>query len=105
MAEEDLRETLLGKVEVVDATQLLPHHRRDALLILLPEVDILDVAVSIADDRAAEVEELLARKKLYKPSLGQLADWCVDLELRFQCVILQPYVLAQAVERPQPSLS
>ena len=105
MAEQDLRETLAGKIAVVDAAQLLPHHRRDSLLILLPEVDILEVAVAIADDQPERVEALLAEKKLYKPSLGQLADWCVDLNLRFQYVILQPYVLAQAVERPEPTLS
>jgi len=72
---------------------------------VLPEFDILDAAVAIADDEVAEVEALLASKKLYKPSLGQLADWCVDLELRFQYVILQPYVLAQAVKRPEAMLS
>lgn len=105
MAEKELRESLRGKMDVVTAAQLLPHHRRDALFIVPPEFDILDAAVAIAGDDVAEVEALLALKKLYKPSLGQLADWCVDLDLRFQYVILQPYVLAQVVERPKSELS
>jgi hypothetical protein len=105
MAELALRDTLAGKIDVVAAAELLPHHRRDALLMLVPEADILDVAVAIAGDEAEEVEGLLTDKKLYKPSLGQLADWCVDLELRFQYVILQPYVLAQVIERPAAVLS
>jgi hypothetical protein len=105
MAEQDLREKLRGDIEVAEATHLLPHHRRDALLILLEELDILDVAVAIAEDQSEQVGALLAEKKLYKPSLAQLADWCVDLELRFQYVILQPYVLAQVVGSPDSRLS
>lgn len=105
MAEQGLREKLRGEIEVADAQSLLPHHRRDSLLILLEEVDILDVAVAIGADRSEEIEALLVEKKLYKPTLAQLSDWCVDLELRFQYVILQPYVLAQVVGSPDKRLS
>lgn len=105
MSEPDLREKLRGEIAVADAAVLLPHQRRDALLVVLPEVDLLEIAVAIASDQAEPVAELLAEKKLYKPTLGQLADWCVDLELRFQYVILQPYVLAQVLPRPKLKLS
>ncbi len=105
MADQELRDKLRGEIEVSAAKSLLPHHRRDALLIVVLEVDILDVAVAIARDEAETVAQLLAEKKVYKPTLAQLADWCVDLELRLQYVILQPYVLAQVVQRPDLALS
>ena len=96
---EELRAKLKGEVLSVDAASLLPHHRRQALWILEPAVDLLDVALAIAEDRSGEIEALIGSKQLQRPELGQLADWCVDTELRFQCVILQPYVLAQVITR------
>ncbi len=105
MADTKIREKLRSEIQVADAKSLLPHHRRDALLVVLPEVDILEVAVAIAMDEAEAVEQWVAGKKVFKPSLADLADWCVDLELRFQYVILQPYVVAQALERPKVELS
>jgi hypothetical protein len=105
MSQQDLREKLRSEIAVADATLLLPHQRRDALLVVLPEVDLLDLAVAIGSDETKRVATLLAENKVYKPTLGQLADWCVDLELRFQYVILQPYVLAQPLARPKVELS
>jgi len=96
-----LRAKLEGDVQAAGAAELLPHHRRDALYIVKSDVDILDVALAIAEDRAPEVAGLIESESLYRPSLAQLSDWCVDLELRFQFVILQPYVLAQPIEGSQ----
>lgn len=105
MAGQDLQTKLRSEILVADAKSLLPHHRRDALLIAELEVDLLAVAVAIASDETDLVAELLSEKKLYKPSLAQLADWCVDLERRFQYVILQPYVLAQVLPAAKLELS
>lgn len=79
------------------ADALLPHHRRGALIIARPELDLLDVACAIAEDQSERIAELLADGRLYKSDLGELADWCADRELRVQFVILQPYVLAQRI--------
>jgi hypothetical protein len=97
----ELREKLRGEIEAVDAASLLPHHRRGALLIVGAELDILEVAISIASDDAASVAELVEQGGLRRPSLSELTDWCVDVSLRFQFVILQPYVLAQPLGRPE----
>lgn len=106
MAEHsELREKLRGDIQVVGAKELLPHQRRDALLIVRKDVDILDVALAIANDQALEVSGLIEERKVYKPNLGELADWCVDLDLRLQFVILQPYVLAQVIDRSPIGLS
>jgi len=60
---------------------------------------MLEAAVAIAEDDSETVATLVEQGKLVKPSLGQLADWCVDAAQRFQFVILQPYVLAQPLPR------
>ena len=98
---EELREKLKSEIQATHAPELLPHHRRDALFMVRADVDILDAALAIAQDEAATVAALIDEGKLFKPSLAQLSDWCVDLELRFQFVILQPYVLAQALNKEQ----
>lgn len=105
MAEQNLREKLRGEIQVVDAATLLPHHRRDALLIVKVALDILEVALALANDDSARVAAWIEDQEVYKPSLAQLSDWCVDLDLRLQFVILQPYVLAQVVEGPKIELS
>lgn len=99
---EDLREKLKSDIQATQAAELLPHHRRDALYMVRADVDILDAAVAIASDETAIVSALIEEEKLFKPSLAQLSDWCVDSELRFQFVILQPYVLAQALDTREP---
>ena len=98
MAFEDLREKLLAEVASVDATALLPHHRRGALILLSREEDLLAAAVAIAADDANTIDALVARGALTRPTLAQLADWCVDAAQRFQVLILQPYVLAQLID-------
>lgn len=104
MFESDVREKLKTEIQASKAPELLPHHQRDALLVVSPGVDILDVAVAIAADNAELVSGFLADGRVYKPSLAQLSDWCVDLELRFQFVILQPYVLAQPLDKDSSEL-
>jgi len=99
---DEVRDKLLAEVQAVDATALLPHHRRSALFILAPEVDLVDTAAAMASDDASVLAKLIEDGAITRPSLGQLADWCVDSEQRFQFVIVQPYVLAQPLPPPKP---
>lgn len=94
---ETLQTKLKSEIQAASAPDLLPHHRRDALFIVRDDVDFLDAAMAVGGDEAGMVAEWLTDGSLYRPSLAQLSDWCVDLELRFQFVILQPYVLAQPI--------
>lgn len=93
----ELRTKLCSEVQVTGAAELVPHHRRGGLLVLEPSCDLLDVAEAIAGDNSDMVTQHIASSSIYKPSLAQLADWCVDSTIRFQVVILQPYVLAQRI--------
>jgi len=103
MAESDLRQELRGQIQHVRADVLLPHHRRGALLIVTPQVDVLEVAEAVAGDDAERVEALIKAEQVYRPTLADLATWCVDDDMRLQFVILQPYVLAQPIITADPS--
>jgi hypothetical protein len=100
MAEPSLRDKIRTEIQRAVAADLLPHQRRDALFVLAPEVDILEVAVAIAEDDTTRVERHLEEGSLERPTLAQMAEWCVDRELVFQFVILQPYVIAQRIVVP-----
>jgi len=105
MEAESLETKLRSEIQAASAADLLPHHRRDALIIAGDDVDFLEAAMAIGSDEAEVVAKLLTDGSLYRPSLAQLSDWCVDLELRFQFVILQPYVLAQPLsQEPENSV-
>ena len=69
------------------------------------KADLLDVALAIASDDLDQVTEYIDAGQIFRPSLAQLADWCVDPSTRFQVVILQPYVLAQPIIAPAPGLN
>ena len=97
MSEQSLREKIRSDIQATVAAELLPHHRRGALLVVRSNVDFLEVAVAIAEDDAAKVQGYLKAGAVWKPELAQLSDWCVDTQLRFQYVVLQPYVLAQVI--------
>lgn len=105
MAKQEMREKLRSEIQAVDAATLLPHQRRDALLLLAAEADLLDVALAIAADDASIVGALVADGQVQRPTLGEMADFCINTELRFQFVILQPYVLAQVILPKAPDLS
>lgn len=94
-----MRAKLRAEIAVTDAASLLPHHRRGALFVLAPGLDLLDVAVAIAADDRARVGALIDAGGLRRPGLAELADWCVDAAQRFQFAIVQPYVVAQALPR------
>ena len=64
---------------------LAPHQARGALLLLAPELDLLDAAEAMAHDDTARV------------SAGEAAQLEATEDLRFQFVVVQPWVLAQAL--------
>ena len=103
--ESELRAQLRGQIQRTEPSELLAHQRRDALLIAQPSIDILDVAVAIAEDDTARIAAYLGSGEVYKPVLTQLTDWCVEPGFRLQFVILQPYVLAQPILAPDQASS
>ena len=93
--EPSLRDKLRNEVLEVEAAALVPHYRRGALIIVGPSCALLDVALAVAEDRAEVVEEWLATGVVYRPSVTQIAQWCMDEAVRLEFVITQPFVLAR----------
>lgn len=94
MTEQEHREKLAGEVLDAPWQELAPHFARDAMLLVAPEVDLLDVAVAMARDDVARMEDWLSSGSLVRPGADRAATWGEEPP-RFQAVIVQPWVVAQ----------
>jgi hypothetical protein len=92
---QDLRTELAAMVDEAEWEWLMPHARRDAVVIVNPDLDLVDVGVAIASDNVPTVQRWISEQLIYKPSSEQLSDWGSDRTRRFNALIVQPYVLVQ----------
>lgn len=92
---QDLRAELAQSVDQAELDWLKPHIQRDVVVVVNPDLDLLDVGVAIAGDDVLSVQHWISEQLLQKPSPEQLADWNHDQSKRFQALIVQPYVLVK----------
>ena len=92
---DELRAHLTNEVHRVDWKPLAPHAKRGGLILVDVALDLVDVAVAVATDDAARVQQWMQSASLTKPTSEQVDAWKEDAEDRFTVVIVQPYVLAQ----------
>jgi len=92
---QDLKTELKASLDEAQWEWLLPHARRDSLIVVSPGLDIVDVGVAIASDNVSLVQQWISQKLIYKPSLNQMADWQASLIKPFHALIVQPFVLVQ----------
>lgn len=75
--------------------ELRIHLQRDVIIIVAAAVDLIEVAVAVANDDKNQVESLIAANQLVKPTEKQLVSWEQEPGRRFQMLIVQPYILIQ----------
>ncbi len=92
---QDLRAQLAETLDEAKWEWLIPHAKRDALVVVAEQLDLIDVGVAIAQDDVASVQNWISSSLIAKPSLDQLSDWNSDRTKRFNTLIVQPYVLVQ----------
>lgn len=97
---QDLRAELSEILDEAEWEWLMPHAQRDAVILVDPALDLLDVGVAIASDNVTAVQRWISEQQIYKPSPEQMADWGADRTRRFNALIVQPYVLIQ--NKPEP---
>jgi|SRR4028119_697651 hypothetical protein len=92
---QDLRAELAEILDEAAWDWLVPHVKRDVVVVVTQELDLLDVGVAIARDDTVSVQHWISEQLLHKPFPEQLSDWNNDQTKRFQALIVQPYVLVQ----------
>jgi hypothetical protein len=91
----DLRAELAANLDQAEWSWLLPHVERDVVVVVTPELDVLDVGVAIANDNVLLVQRWISEKMIHKPDPDQIAAWNQIPNLSFVALIVQPYVLVQ----------
>ncbi len=81
----------------VNWRELKIHLRRDAIIIVAAELDLIEVAVAVAEDDKIRVETWIAADQLVKPTMEQLESWEQEPDNRFQMLIVQPFILVRDI--------
>jgi hypothetical protein len=92
---ENLREQLAELLDEAELEWLKPHIQKDAVILVTPDLDLLDVGVAIASDNTQSVQHWIGEQLLVKPSPEILNKWNTNPSQRFQAMIIQPYVLVK----------
>lgn len=94
----EYRERFQQDLAEVPWKDLRIHLQRDAVILVAAELDLIDVAVTVAEDDKDRVEGWISSAKLAKPTKEQLESWEKQLEKPFRVLIVQPFILVQMVE-------
>lgn len=91
---EILRAKLNGETAKVAWAELQRHHARGVVVRVAGELDLIEVAVAMAQDNGAAVSQWMHVGQLEKPTDDQARDWLLrDPDL--WSVVVAPWVLVQ----------
>lgn len=91
----ELRAELAENLDEAEWEWLIPHVKRDSVLVIAKELNLVDVGIAIANDNTSSVQHWISEQLIQKPSQTQLSNWNSNLQKRFNTLIVQPYVLIQ----------
>ena len=94
---DEIRKQLQEELDTVDWRALRTQLRRDSVILVAPELDLVEVAWCVVKDRSAAVADWINAGALRKPAAGELTTWERELEKPFRMLIVAPYVLIQPV--------
>lgn len=92
---QQLRQELAEMVGPAEWQNLIPHAARDNVVLVNPELDLLEVGVAVALDNVSSVQRWISEALITKPTIEQLQNWERDRSHQFLALIVQPYVLIQ----------
>lgn len=92
--EESLSECLNEETAVIAWSELVRHFARGVVIHVTAELDLVDVAASVANDDTSDVQSWLDKGLMRRASDDDARDWAVR-EPDFWCVVTAPWVLVQ----------
>lgn len=99
--DNDLRYKLRGEVMASWWEDLAAHQARGALLLARADLDLLDVAEAMARDESSRIEAWLKAGLLKRASTADKEAFeAISEGVRFQFIVVQPWVLAQQLTQP-----
>jgi hypothetical protein len=93
-ASDTLYAKLLGETACISWAELQPFFARGALLWVSPELDLVAVALALAEDDKASMGAWLTSAQVGKISASQAQDW-LQRDPALWSVVVAPWVLVQ----------
>ena len=89
----DFKTQLREDLANTDWSDLIPHAQRDALIVVNPDLDIVEVAYALAQDDVNLVQYWIQEGLIHKPTADELGLWNQEPKKQFKTLIVQPFVL------------
>jgi hypothetical protein len=91
-------EEMIRTIDEAKWEWLRPHLDRDVLILVSPEIELVDAGQALANDNAPLIQELIAASSLSKPTPSQISTWDDrSHEQKFLILIVSPYILIQEI--------
>ena len=102
MDRKRLRQKLLMEIERVSWRPLVPHHDKGHLWLLAGDLELIEVALAVANDELAHVSGWIQSGQLRRPEAQEVDAWTADpIAQHFEFVIVQPFVFAIEHKGPE----
>ena len=99
-----MREQLAASMGPIEFTDIRAHLARDAVIVVDPSLDLLDVGEALARDDKIRVAEWIEKGLLGKPSLETIDTWSKTSGAAWTALVVQPFVLiCEHVTSPSPT--
>ena len=89
----DIKTQLTEELAPMDWETLIPHAKRDALIVVDSALDLVEVGGAITEDRANSVQNWISELLIRKPLAEELTAWNGSPQQEFMTLIVQPFVL------------
>ena len=97
--ENSLRNKFNDELMEADWELLKPHHNRGALFIVDGELNLVEVGIDVALDRAESVKSAMNKSLIRRPEEAELIHWDKILNNKIgKFLIVSPYVFLQIEE-------
>lgn len=94
----NLKEKLSQDIADISWQDLLPHAKRDAIIVVKEELDLSEVGIAIAEDNTNSVQGWITEQSISKPTAKQLTNWNNEPQKQFTTLIVQPFVIVKEVK-------
>ncbi len=94
----DIKIQLSEEMADIQWQDIIPHAQRDAVIVVNPSLNLLDVGEAIALDNVTKVQSWINQTLIGKPSSDQLSKWNENPKQEFSTLIVQPFVLVQSLD-------
>jgi hypothetical protein len=89
----DLRAELAEMVDQAEWGWLEEHAKRGRIIVVAPNLDLVEVGVAIAEDNVTTVQQWMEDGWIAYPTEEQLSNWNQNKTQSFPSLIVQPFVL------------